>query len=79
VPAKGDLVVVLPDDEALLKDGLVYREQGQPLISPYRPRPTIPHWSYWLLGGFPLAAGDYNQSRPDRWMDASVTVEVSCD
>src|SRR5262249_2681616 len=48
VPVKGDLVVVLPDDEARLKDALVYREQGQQLIS-YRPRPTIPHWSYWLV------------------------------
>lgn len=72
-PAPGDLVVVLPDDEAPLKDTLVYRQHGQLVVS-YRPRPVIPHWSYWFVGGFPLAAGDYNQPRPDRWMDASVTV-----
>jgi hypothetical protein len=72
-PAPGDLVVVLPDDEASLADALEYRERGQLLFS-YEPRPSIPHWLYPVIGSFPLAAGDYYETRPDRWMDASVTV-----
>ena len=72
-PAPGDLVVVLPDDEASLADALEYRERGQLLFS-YEPRPSILHWLYPVIGSFPLAAGDYYEARPDRWMDASVTV-----
>ena len=72
-PAPGDLVVVLPDDEASLEEALVYRERGQLMFS-YEPRPAIPHWLYPFVGSFPLAAGEYNETRPDRWMDASVTL-----
>jgi hypothetical protein len=72
-PAPGDLVVVLPDDEASLADALVYRKRGQLLFS-YEPRPPIPHWLYPFVGSFVLASDIYNQMRPDHWMDASVTV-----
>jgi hypothetical protein len=72
-PAPGDLVIVLPDDEASLAEAATYREPGK-LLFFYNPRPSIVHWLYPLIGSFPLAAGDYNKPRPDRWMDASVAV-----
>ena len=72
-PTTGDLVVVLPDDEASLADALVYRKRGQLLFS-YQPRPAIPHWLYPFVGSFVLASDIYNHTRPDRWMDASVTL-----
>jgi hypothetical protein len=72
-PVPGDLVVVLPDDEASLADASVYRERGRLLVS-YEPRPAIPHWLYPLVARFSFVAGDYNKTRPDRWMDASVSV-----
>jgi len=70
-PTTGDLVVVLPDDEASLADALVYRKRGQLLFS-YQPRPAIPHWLYPCVGSFVLASDINNHTRPDRWMDASV-------
>jgi hypothetical protein len=72
-PTTGDLVVVLPDDEASLADALAYRKHGQLLFS-YQPRPSIPHWLYPFVGSFVLASDIYNHTRPDRWMDASVTL-----
>lgn len=69
-PTAGDLVIVLPDDEASLADASVYRERGSQLFS-YEPRPPIPYRLYRLGASFP---GDYNITRPDRWMDASLTV-----
>jgi hypothetical protein len=71
-PAQGDLVVVLPDDEASLADALKYRRHGQLLFS-YQPRPAIPRWLYAFVGSVGLPSHIYNQTRPDRWMDASVT------
>jgi hypothetical protein len=72
-PALGDLVIVLPDDEASLEDSLVYRRRGR-LLFVYKPHPPIPHWLFPFVNGFPVAAGDYSQRPRDRWMDASVTV-----
>jgi hypothetical protein len=69
-PAPGDLVIVLPDDEASPAEASVYRERGSQLFY-YEPRPPIPHRLYRLGASFP---GDYNITRSDRWMDASVTV-----
>ena len=71
-PASGDLVVVLPDDQASLADALVYRKRNQLLFS-YEPRPLIAHWLYSFVDSFPLP-GAYSGARPDRWMDASVSV-----
>jgi hypothetical protein len=73
-PAPGDLVIVLPDDEASLAEASVYRRRGELLFS-YEPRPFIPHWLYSLFSGLPIGA----QTRyrydplPDRWMHGSVT------
>jgi hypothetical protein len=72
-PAPGDLVIVLPDDNASLADARIYRQHGELLFS-YEPSPRVPHWLYPMVGNFPLASGFYNETRPDRWMDASVTV-----
>ncbi len=70
-PAPGDLVIVLPDDEASFAEAAVYRESGEPLFS-YDPRPSFARWLYPFVS-VPLATYDHNM-RPNRWMDASVTL-----
>jgi hypothetical protein len=86
-PAPGALVIVLPDDEASLAEALVFRERQQLLFS-YKPRPhwLYPLVRLWRSGRrsirfslkeisvSTLTASDYNETRADRWMDASVTV-----
>jgi hypothetical protein len=77
-PAPGDLVIVLPDDEASLVEASVYRERGELLLF-YEPRPPIPHWLYSLaadlVGSITIAAVRFtHKTLSDRWMDASVTV-----
>jgi hypothetical protein len=77
-PAPGDLVVVLPDDEASLAEANVYRERKR-LLFFYEPYPFIPHWLYLLAANFvgkiTIAAVRFNhKTLSDRWMDASVTV-----
>jgi hypothetical protein len=73
-PAPGDLVIVLPDDEASLADASIYREQKE-LLYIYEPRPPIPESWYSLVGSLLVAAPLYKQrARPDRWMDGSVTI-----
>jgi len=73
-PAPGDLVIVLPDDEASLVEASMYRERGELLFS-YEPHPPIPHGVYLLVGGLPIAtAKSTHKTRPDRWMDGSVTM-----
>jgi hypothetical protein len=71
-PTRGDLVIVLPEDEVSLAAASVYREGGT-LVLFYKPRPSMPHCLYAMVGNLPLATGKY-QTRPDRWMDASVTM-----
>jgi hypothetical protein len=81
-PAQGDLVIVLPDDEASLGEASVYRERGEQMFS-YEPRPPFPHWLYSLAAGLvgrlniagfrPIAFRDTHKTLSDRWMDASVT------
>ena len=66
-------MIVLPDDEASLADALVHRERGQ-LLLPYEPRPYIPHWLYALVGSLHLVTPYTRKTRPDRWMDASVSI-----
>ena len=77
-PASGDLVVVLPDDEASLAEASLYRERGEQLFF-YEPRPSIPHWlnslAADLVGRLTIAAVRYShKTLCDRWMDGSVTV-----
>jgi hypothetical protein len=76
-PAPGDLVIVLPDDEASLAEANMYRERGE-LLFFYEPFPRIPDWTYSLaanlLGRITIAAFRYtHKPLSDRWMDASVT------
>jgi hypothetical protein len=76
-PAPGDLVIVLPDDEASLADAFVYREQGE-LLFFYEPYPSIPRWLHSLavdlVGRLTIAALRYeHKTLSDRWMDGSVT------
>jgi len=73
-PAPGDLVIVLPDDEAPLAEASMYRERGELLFS-YEPHPPIPHGLYLLGGGLPIATTTFtHKTRPDRWMDGSVAI-----
>ena len=76
-PAPGDLVIVLPDDEASLAEASLYREGEQLLF--YEPRPSIPHWLYSLaanvVGRLTIAAVRLShKTLADRWMDGSVTL-----
>jgi hypothetical protein len=73
-PAPGDLVIVLPPDEASLATASVYRERGELLFS-YEPHPRILHRLYSLVGSLQIAAPRYtHKTLPDRWMDGSVTI-----
>ena len=77
-PAPGDLVIVLPDDEAPLAEASLYRERSGQLFF-YEPCPSIPHWlnslAADLVGRLTIAAVRYeHKTLSDRWMDGSVTV-----
>jgi hypothetical protein len=72
-PAPGDLVIVLPEDQASLAKVAPYRDRRELLFS-YEPWPYVPHGLYTEIGGFALSGSKYSERlRPDRWMDASVT------
>jgi hypothetical protein len=70
-PASGDLVIVLPDDEASLAQASVYRA-GRELLFFYEPHPPIPQWLDFVIANLHVAAGEF--TLPDRWMDGSVTI-----
>ena len=77
-PDRGDLVIVLPDDEASLADASAYRAQGEQLFS-YEPRPRIPQWLRSLVrnlvGNLRMTLPIFvHKTLPDRSMDASVTL-----
>jgi hypothetical protein len=75
-PDRGDLVIVLPDDEASLAEASAYRAQGELLFS-YEPRPRIPQWLRSLVRNL---VGNLRMTSPtfvhkmlsDRSMEASV-------
>jgi hypothetical protein len=77
-PDRGDLVIVLPDDEASLAEASAYRTQGE-LLFTYEPRPRIPQWLRSLVRNL---VGNLRMTSPifvhkmlsDRSMDASVTL-----
>jgi hypothetical protein len=74
-PTPGDLVIVLPDDEASFAEASAYRNEGVPLLYARSRLPT-PRWLRWLFDSLPLGEESrYRDSAlPDRWMDASVTI-----
>jgi hypothetical protein len=83
-PAPGDLVIVLPDDEASRAEASVYRAGGEEeQLFFYEPRPFFPHWLHSLAAHLvgrltiaalrPAAFRDAHKTLSDRWMDASVT------
>ena len=73
-PALGDLVIVLPADEASLAEAAVYRQRGELLFS-YEPRPPMPHWLHFLFSSLHIGSLRYrHETVPDRWMDGSVTI-----
>ena len=74
-PAPGDLVIVLPDDEASLAQASVYRTGGELLFS-YEPRPFLPHWLYSVFSSLPIGAQTRYRydALPDRWMDGSIMI-----
>lgn len=72
-PDPGDLVIVLPDDDASLAETTPYRSGGQLLFS-YEPCPRIPPWLYPLVARLHVASFAFAHKKlPDRWLHASVT------
>ena len=84
-PATGDLVIVLPDDNASFADVLPYRSPDE-LVFSYQPRPEIFHAvgpidrrihidsHLFSPYGFDLRGSWPHTELPDRWLDASVAV-----
>jgi hypothetical protein len=74
MPAPGDLVIVLPDDDVSAEEASVYRERGE-LLFFYRPRPLLPPWLSSLFASLHIGTTRYwHKTIPDRWMDGSVTI-----
>jgi hypothetical protein len=73
-PAPGDLVIVLPDDDASLAKVSAYRDKGVVLLYS-EPRLPISRWLHSVFDSLPVGpVGTYRYGPlPDRWMDASVT------
>jgi hypothetical protein len=71
-PEPGDLVIVLPDDEASLADATPYRDRGQ-LVFSYEPTPRFPRWLCPFEEYLHVASPHVIRKKiPDRWLDASV-------
>jgi hypothetical protein len=70
----GDLVVILPDDDASDAETTVYYRGGELLFS-CEPRPRLPGWLKPLERAAHIASYAFAQETlPDRWLDASVTL-----
>lgn len=73
-PDAGDLVIILPDDDASLAEVTPYRDGGELLLS-YDPSPSIPPRLYLLVSRLHVASYTFARKElPDRWLHASVTV-----
>jgi hypothetical protein len=71
-PHPGDLVIILPDDEASRADTIWYREQGAPRFF-YDVSPPISKSLYPLI--FDIASLIHvDKTLPDRWMHGCVTL-----
>ncbi|MGB6545205.1 MAG: hypothetical protein WBE97_06225 [Candidatus Acidiferrales bacterium] len=72
-PEPGDLVVILPDDDASLAELALFRHPGNLLFS-FEPRPTIPQWLNPYFRRLHVVSYAFPQKPlPDRWLNASVT------
>lgn len=72
-PAAGDLVVILPDDDASLVEVSSYLHQGELLFS-YEPRPRVPKWLHPFVERLHIASVPFRRKElPDHWLNASVT------
>jgi len=72
-PVAGDLVVVLPDDDASVAQVSLYLHRGEPLFS-YEPRPRVPEWLDPFVRRLHIASIAFPQKQlPDHWLRASVT------
>jgi hypothetical protein len=69
-PVPGDLVIVLPDDQASRAEASLYRVGGE--LFYYEPRPAMPGWLLAQVGD--VVGGDPEMATPDRWMDGSVVL-----
>lgn len=84
-PETGDLVIVLPDDNASFAEVLPYRNPEE-LIFSYQPSPHVPQWLGPIVRRIHIASplfypfgpdvqGSWPHTElPDRWLDASVAV-----
>lgn len=74
-PAPGDLVVVLPNDQASRLQAAEYRDRREEMLS-YKPRPPTSHWLHPVGDLFTIARYTVfaDTPVPNRWMDASVTL-----
>jgi len=73
-PDSGDLVIVLPDDDAGFSQVTPYRKVGEVLLS-YADRPAIPARISPIVRMLSIVSADFaHKELPDRWLDASVTV-----
>ena len=72
VPEPGDLVIVLPDDDASLAEAAPYRDRGELLFS-YEPYPRIPHLLHPFVKHLDIASYAFaRRDLPERWLYASV-------
>jgi hypothetical protein len=73
-PERGDLVVILPDDDASRAAITPYRDGGS-LLFLYECRPRVPQWLSPFFNRLHVISYAFpNKELPDRWMDASVSV-----
>ncbi len=79
-PDHGDLVIILPDDEASSAETTPY-SNGRELLLSYEPRPRVPQWLFPLVRHLQVVSyafvHSYGYPRgeiPDRWLNASVTL-----
>jgi hypothetical protein len=73
-PDRGDLVILLPDDDASPRQVDAYRDGGDAIFS-YEPHPILPRWLFPLVNDLsivsPIAS---RKDLTDTWLHASVIV-----
>lgn len=72
-PEPGDLVVILPEDDAFLAQVASYQEEGKRLFS-YEPYPPIPRRLFPFVRDLHFASYAFTfKHLPDHWLHASVS------